>query len=274
MRLGGPLDHSWSSPDQWVAAVQSWGYRAAYCPIDERADHATIAAYAQAAARADIVIAEVGVWNNPIAADATERSAAIAKAQARLALADEIGATCAVNITGSRGPVWDGPDAANYHADTFALIVDSVRTIVDAVKPHRAVYTLETMPWMLPDSIESYQALLDAIDRPTVGVHFDPINLMNGVNRFYEHRAYIDAFVTAFGAKIRSVHIKDMTIERPFVVALRECAPGKGVIDYDALLRSLQRLPADTPIMLEHLETEQEYRDAAAFVQRKLPVGG
>ncbi|MFM2032434.1 MAG: hypothetical protein RLZZ297_1199, partial [Chloroflexota bacterium] len=236
MRLGGPIDHTWQTPDHWIAAVRSWGYRAAYCPIDERADSTTIAAYARAAAAADIVIAEVGVWNNPIAADAGERAAAISKAQARLALADEIGAACAVNITGSRGPVWDGPDARNYDADTFAMIVDSVRAIVDAVKPTRTVYTLETMPWMLPDSIESYRALLTAIDRPTVGVHFDPINLLNGVNRFYDHRAYIDAFVTEFGAEIRSVHIKDMTIDRPFVVALRECAPGKGVIDYRALL--------------------------------------
>lgn len=267
MRLGGPIDGPWESPAHWIAAVQSWGYRAAYCPIDESADAATIRAYAQAAAAADIRIAEVGVWNNPIAADAAERRAAIAKAQARLALADSIGAACAVNITGSRGPVWDGPDALNYHADTFALIVDSVREIVDAVKPTRSVYTLETMPWMLPDSIESYRALLTAIDRPSVGVHFDPINLMNGVNRFYDHRAYIDAFVTEFGAEIRSVHIKDMTIERPFVVALRECAPGMGVIDYPALLGSLRRLPADTPILLEHLNTPEQYRAAASFVQ-------
>ena len=71
-------------------------------------------------------------------------------------MADEIGARCCVNIAGSRGAKWDGPHPADLTPETFDLIVQSVREIIDAVKPTRAFYTLETMPWMYPDSADSY----------------------------------------------------------------------------------------------------------------------
>lgn len=268
MRLGGPINGTWTDATAWTTAVQQQGYRAAYCPIDQSASSVTIAAFAAAAAQSDIVIAEVGAWSNPMASDDVTRRSALAFCQERLALADAIGARCCVNIAGSRGAVWDGPDALNYADDTFALIVDSVRTIIDAVKPTRTYYTLETMPWMLPDSIESYLALVKAIDRPQMGVHLDPINMMNSVERFYRHRQFVDACMTQLGPWIKSVHIKDMTIGRPFVVALQECAPGLGMLDYGAILRALDTLPADLPVMLEHLETAAEYQAAGTYVRR------
>jgi len=52
----------------------------------------------------------------------------------------------------------------------------------------RTVYTLETMPWMYPDSADSYLALLRAIDRPgAFGVHLDPVNLVNSPERFFRN---------------------------------------------------------------------------------------
>ena len=69
MRLGAPIFESYADPDAWIAAVQRRGYRAAYCPVKPGADAATIRAYAEAAERADIVIAECGAWSNPLSAD-------------------------------------------------------------------------------------------------------------------------------------------------------------------------------------------------------------
>ena len=114
-----------------------------------RSDDATVAAYAEAARRADIVIAEVGAWSNPIDPDATKARAAVAKCAACLDLADRIGARCCVNIAGSRSASrWDGPHPDNFSVGTFDLIVETTRAIIDAVKPRRSFYTLETMPWI------------------------------------------------------------------------------------------------------------------------------
>ena len=115
--------------------------------------------------KADIVIAEVGAWSNPISIDDTEREAALEKCRIQLALADRIGANCCVNISGSRGPKWDGPHPDNLTDDTFDLIVESVRLIIDDVKPTRTFYALETMPWAYPEGPDSYLGLLKAIDR-------------------------------------------------------------------------------------------------------------
>ncbi|MFZ9858588.1 MAG: sugar phosphate isomerase/epimerase family protein [Roseiflexaceae bacterium] len=269
MRLGAPLFAQWHTPADWAQIVTTAGYRAAYAPVDEKADAQAIAAYRQVAVAHDIVIAEVGAWSNPLSVDATTRSQAIAFCQARLALADALGARCCVNIAGSRGSEWDGPDAANYTEDTFALIVDTVREIIDAVKPTHTYYTLETMPWMYPDSPESYLRLITAIDRPQFAAHLDPVNMINSVERFYQHRLFISHCIDVLGPYIRACHIKDMVIERPFVVSLRETAPGRGSLDYAYILRQLQRLDIDTPVLLEHLSESAEYDAAAAYVRTK-----
>lgn len=273
MRLGGPVFTPFTHPDAWIATLRQHGYSAAYAPVDQHASAATIAAIRQAATQHDIVIAEVGAWSNPIAVDATQRAAAMTLCQERLALADALGARCCVNIAGSRGAEWDGPDAANYHPDTFALIVDSVRTIIDAVKPTNTYYTLETMPWMYPDSPEVYQELIRAIDRPQFAVHFDPVNLINSVPRFFQHREFISHCVALLGPYIKSCHIKDMRIERPFVVALPECAPGLGMLDYGAILRTLAPL-GDVPLMLEHLQEAHQYEAAATYVRTAAQLAG
>ena len=37
------------------------------------------------------------------------------------------------------------------HQETYELIIHTVRDIIDSVQPKTAFYTLEPMPWMLPD---------------------------------------------------------------------------------------------------------------------------
>ena len=88
-----------------------------------------------------------------------------------LEIANRVGAKCCVNIAGSRGDKWDGPHQDNMTEDTFTLIVDTVRTIIDSVKPKRTFYTLEPMPWIHPYDPDSYLRLIKAIDRPEFGVH-------------------------------------------------------------------------------------------------------
>ena len=266
MRLGGPLPQSYSDPDSWIAAVKERGYRAAYCPVQQRDN--MVEAYAQAAQKADVLIAEVGAWSNPLSSDEHERRKAINYCQQRLALADAIGARCCVNIAGSRGRVWDGPHPENLTHETFDLIVETVRTIIDSVKPLRTFYTLETMPWLYPDSTDSYEKLLRAVDRRQFAVHFDPVNLVNSPGRYYHNGALIREFVSRLGPSIKSCHAKDIVLaEGHLPVHLDECRPGLGTLDYRVLLQELQRVDADMPLMLEHLAREEEYALGTEYIR-------
>jgi sugar phosphate isomerase/epimerase len=266
MRLGAPIFSDTSDPQAWVEAHHRLGYSAAYCP--NLTNDEQISAFAEAAHRADLLIAEVGSWSNPLSPDLAERSRAIVLCQERLALADEVGARCCVNIAGSRGPKWDGPDPADLSADTFEMIVETTRVIIDAVKPRRSFYTLETMPWMYPDSLESYERLLKAIDRPAFGVHYDPVNLINSPERFFHNAHYTQEFVHRLGARIRSVHIKDIRLDQRLTVHLDEAIPGQGGLDIQVLLRELEQVSPDLPVMCEHLPSAADYAQAVAHIRQ------
>lgn len=268
MRIGGPVFAKWQGPDEWAQAHLRARYTAAYCPVDETADDRTVHAFAEAAAKARLVIAEVGAWSNPISLDAGTARKAIELSIARLDLAERIGARCCVNIAGSRHPAkWDGPHPDNYSAATFDLIVETVRRIVDAVKPKRTCYTLECMYWVPPDSAEAQARLLRAVDRPAFGVHFDPVNMINSAERFADTGRFIRDFVGRFGNLIRSCHAKDVAMSDEAIVHLTEVAPGLGGLDFRAYLDALATLDPDTPLMLEHLTTEAEYAAAAEHVR-------
>ncbi len=255
------------APDRWVAALRARGYRAAYCPVNKDDDAATIQAYVDAAARADIAIAEVGAWSNPISPDEATRKAALLKCQEQLALADEVGALCCVNITGSRGERWDGPHPDNLTPETFDMIVETTRTIIDAVQPRRTFYTLETMPWMYPDSPESYRDLLEAIDRAQCAVHLDPVNLVCSPQRYFDNAALIRRCFELLGPYVKSCHAKDILLRDTLTTHLDEVCPGEGGLDYAVYLRELSRLDSDVPLMLEHMHTEEEYEAGACYVR-------
>lgn len=172
MRLGGPIHAEYDDPDEWIRAVRDAGYSTTFCPVEAGADSDEIAAYRDAAEAAGVVIAEVpGFGPNPLAWDDAERREALAELKDRLSLADDVGARCVVNIAGSKSPHrWDGSHPENLTEKTFEQIVASVREIIDDVAPTEAYYTLETMPWMYPNSVESYRHLVDAVDREQFGV--------------------------------------------------------------------------------------------------------
>ena len=268
MRLGGPIFASWDGPEAWAAAVRAAGYRAAYCPLEPTADDATVAAYAAAADAADVCIAEVGAWSNPISPDTVTRLAAIDHCIEHLALADRIGARCCVNIAGSRHATqWDGAHADNLSDDTFALIVETLRRIIDAVKPTRTYYTVEASPFLQPDSAEAFEKLLAAVKRERLAVHFDPVDLINSPKRYYGSARLVKEFVAAMGPRIKSCHARDVILRPSPLVHLDAVPPGEGGIDYTAYLKGINRLGGDVPILLENLRDDTAYQRAAEHLR-------
>ncbi len=267
MRLGMPVPKH-DDPDESLAWAKAHGFRAVY--VDERwcADEAAARAHGERIRAAGLVAAEVGAWGaSPMHPDPQERKKGLDHCIRCLGLAEAAGARCCVNIVSALDGTWVGPCAQDLSDAAFNQVVESVRTIVDAVKPTRTFYTLETMQWMLPDSAEIYAALLDAIDRPGVAAHFDPVNLVNCPRRYYENAALIADFVRRLGPRIRCVHAKDVMLGRGAIVHLDECRPGLGALDYRALLRQLSGLDPDLPLVLEHLPSTEEYLAGAAFIR-------
>jgi sugar phosphate isomerase/epimerase len=266
IRLGGPVDGKFTDPAEWIKAVSSLGYTAAYCPVQPGADPELIKAYRAEAIKSKIIIAEAGVWNNTLDPDETVRKENVKKNIAALQLADEIGARCCVNISGARGEIWDGPYAGNYSDETLDLIVENVRYIIDQAKPANAFYTLEPMPYMLPDSPDSYLELIKAVDRKQFAAHLDPVNMISNPRKYYNNGAFLKECFSKLGPHIKSIHAKDIIIMPELTLHLEERRPGLGTLDYAVFLQEASKLK-DIPFMLEHLQTQVEYKLAAEYVR-------
>ncbi|MEI6875134.1 MAG: sugar phosphate isomerase/epimerase [Spirochaetota bacterium] len=214
------------------------------------------------------MIAEVGAWTNPLQdSERGTRSEALAKCKRALYVADESGARCAVNISGSRGAKWDGPDPKNLSSETWQMIVESVREIIDEVEPKRSFYTLEPMPWMYPCDIETQRRLIRDINRRAFAVHFDPVNMIYSPGTYYANGAFMSDFIREFGDLIKAVHAKDTFFDSSLTLHFHERRPGLGALDYRALLSALDGLDPDMPLIIEHLKEDAEYALGAAYIR-------
>ncbi len=261
-------------PEQWVALNKQWGFRAADCPVRIGAPADEVRAYARAARDADIVIGQVGAWSNPISLNEKIRTQGLEKNIRGLRLADEIGARCCINASGSLGEQLSSEHPGNLTEDTFALIVDTVRHIIDTVKPRRTYYALEPMPYTYPNSADSYVRLLKAIDRPTFAVQFDPVNLINSPEKYYNTTGVIKEFVRKLGSHIKCSHLKGVKMQSQVTVHIDEVRLGTGNLDVATFLREMAALK-DVPVLIEHLHSEAEYRQAtdhARAVARQVGV--
>lgn len=267
IRLGGPVHLATDDPHAWVEAHRRRGYSAAYCPLSAEAEDTVVAEWRAVAHATDLVIAEVGAWSNPLSGDPQIRAEALEYCKKQLELAERVGARCCVNIAGSRGNKWDGPDPRDLTPETFDAIVVTVREIIDAVNPRRTFYTLEPMPWMYPDSPDAYLQLLKAVDRPAFGVHLDPVNMICSPQRYFHNSDFLRECIQKLGPHIKSCHAKDILLHPTLTTHLDEVRPGLGFLDYRTYLEELDRLLFDVPLMLEHLNTEEEYTQAADYIR-------
>ena len=156
----------------------------------------------------------------------------------------------------------------NLSREFFDATVQNCRQVIDAVKPAHTRFTIEMMPWSLPDGPDSYLELIKAVDRRAFGVHLDVCNVINSPTRFYNNKAVIEECFRKLGQWIVSCHAKDLAWVPEYNVHFAEVVPGRGEIDYAAYLRELSKLPVDAPLMLEHLKTPEEYDEGRAYIRR------
>lgn len=267
MRLGGGIERDYKNPEEWLSYVKELGYSVVLAPINADADTATRHEYLACAKANDLVIGEVGVWRNCMSKNDAERKQAMEYAKAQLELAEELNAKCCVNIIGSRSEIWDSFDVENYEPDIYTMAVDGIREIIDAVNPKNTFYTIEPMPWMVPDSPEEYLQLIKDVDREAFGVHLDFVNMINCPKRYVKSIDFIAHCFELLGPYIKSIHGKDVLMDRAYTTLIHEVMPGKGTLDYTKILPMVEKLGADTPFFIEHLPDFDTYKQAAGYIR-------
>ncbi len=156
--------------------------------------------------------------------------------------------------------VWTGgplPQAAR--EDHWLRAAHYVRECADIGLREGLVIMIETIQ-VLPVTIAAVQKLLRLIDRPNVGIVYDPGGMFN-----YDPDYGIPA-VRRLGRHIQDVHLKDRNKEGVQFM-------GEGLLDYRALIRALREEGYDGYYAVEcHKEhsiatVEREYRAACELLK-------
>lgn len=270
MRLGtsSPLKHT--SPEDWAANQIRLGCTTVVFPVQSNEPENRIIAYKEAADKAGLSIAEVGIWRNALSMDDAEKKANMDYCVEQLRLADFLHARCAVNVAGAFGPKWDGGYRENFTDEALKKTVLMVQEIIDRANPQNTFFTLEPMPWMFPTGPKEYLKLIELVDRDRFAVHMDIINMISSAERYFKPEEFVDECVETLGNRIKSCHIKDVHLDERYTLRLEECGPGDGEFPLRYYVERINELDPDMPVILEHLNTDEEYIKYMGYLKEEL----
>lgn len=271
MRLGISTALKHTTPKEWAEKMELLGCKAVVFPVDCTASDLLVADYMNEAKKHDLLIAEVGIWKNVFAVNPKEREEAREYARRQLRLADEIGAVCCVNVAGTfGGPIWDGGYPENFSTEAWSELVSYTKKLIDEVRPHRVKYSIEPMPWMYPTGPDEYLRLEKDINREEFGIHFDFVNMINSPQRYFHINEFMQECFDKIGDRILSCHLKDIRLKRELTFQLEETNCGNGILDIEQLIQYLQNYNHDMPVIIEHLDTDEEYLKSLTYVKKRL----
>lgn len=267
--LSSSLKHS--SPKEWAETHKALGLKSVVFPVDCNAGEKLIEAYKEEAEKHGLLIAEVGIWRNTLAADMAEREKWIDYAIRQLKMADKIGASCCVNVVGTPyGPRWDGGYRQNFSQELWQLAVKMIQRIIDEAKPVRTKFSIESMPWMIPSSPDEYLRLIKDVDRKEFGAHLDVVNMITSPERYFFNDKFLEECFSKLKGKICSCHLKDIRLKEEYTFQLQECACGQGTLDLELFAKLATAENAQMPMIIEHLSTDEEYLASLKYVQKRL----
>jgi sugar phosphate isomerase/epimerase len=95
----------------------------------------------------------------------------------------------------------------------------------------------------------------------------DVCNGVNSPSRFYDNAGFIRECFAKLGQRTVSCHAKDLAFIPEMNVHFKEVVPGTGQIDYAVYLTEISKLEVDAPLMLEHLQTPEEYASGREYIK-------
>ena len=267
--ISSPLQHT--SPEDWAAKHKALGLKAINFPVTFLDGEETYMAYKKAADAAGLSISEVGIWCNTLAADPSERAKWIEYSIGQLQMAEEIGATCCVNVVGTPyGPRWDGGYRGNFSKELWDDAVKMIRQIIDSVRPRHTKFSIESMPWMIPSSPDEYLRLLEDVDRPEFATHLDVVNMITSPQRYFFNDDFLRECFAKLKGTICSCHLKDIKLKEEYTFQLEESSCGEGSLDLELYASLASAENPCMPMIIEHLDTDQEYFDSVKYVKERL----
>ena len=271
MKLGisSRLEHT--TPQDWASKHKALGLESVVFPVSCLDGEDCVMAYKKAADDAGLIVAEVGIWRNTLAADPQERRQWIDYSIQQLRMADEIGAKWCVNVVGTPyGPRWDGGYRNNVSMELWEMAISMIREIIDTARPKQTKFCIESMPWMIPSTPDEYLKLIEEVDRTEFGTHLDVVNMITSPQKYFFNDEFLHECFEKLKGTICSCHLKDIRLKEEYTFQLEECACGQGTLDLELYARLADVENPDMPMIIEHLTTDEEYATSVRYVRNRL----
>lgn len=232
-----------------------------------------------------VVTQATGYWQPLIHPEPAARDAAVKTLQAAIRLAADLGAQAVLTGPGTlnaraaalpddqrRWGAW-WPDRANHGPAAVERLIRSLREAVKTAEEHGCGLSLECHVISTIDSPECARMVVEAVDSPLVRINIDPVNFIDTVPRYYANDARLNEIFDLLDPYIVSGDAKDIVLDDPVVVHLKETPAGEGSLDYDLFLRRFERICPDGYLHLEHFPLEEARRGQRFIRDRAAALG-
>jgi len=137
------------------------------------------------------------------------------------------------------------------------VMLQRLRAVADLLQRRGITLALETGQ----ERASVLVAFLDALDRPDVGVNFDPANMI-----LYGQGDPVAA-VGELALRIRQIHVKDALPSAQPNSFGREVGVGRGAVDWIAFLDAAKRIPREIRLVIEREAGEDRVGDVSRAVR-------
>lgn len=213
---------------------------------------------------ANLSIELIGAYFNPVHSNSEKVNSGIGVFCDYLRVSGDLGC----NIVGSEtGSYNDEPwiyHRKNRTREALQNVAGVFRKLCDAAAEYGAIVGIEGASGHVCYDVETLKKALQMIERDNLKVIFDLYNFMDGNNC----RSYVDILakgLAAFEGRIHCFHIKDcvFTGEGP-----RQCAVGRGELDFDSIIRMIKRYDENAVLILEGTKSS-DIKKSIEFLKEK-----
>lgn len=198
-----------------------------------------------------------GYWQNMVTPDEGARAESVRTIQAALRLASWMGARGIDTGPGSMNP--DGPwfpHPDNWTATSRRQLVKTLKECAPAAEDAGVYLSLENHQLVTTCTPEITLEILDEVDSPWIRCDYDSANWIT-LYEIYDTGAALDHHFDLLGKHMVSCHAKDIWVENRLALHLHDGCPGKGNMDFATLIRRMEALSPDYPVIAEGNSTAE-----------------
>jgi sugar phosphate isomerase/epimerase len=241
---------------------------------------------------ANLPICCVSGYTNIVHPDLAERGRRVGYLKEIIRHARDLGTPYVISETGTYNTESDWVHhPKNKTPEVYAQCLGVVKELVQEAHDHGAVFLVENYVQNVIGSIEELQRLFADVNHTALGLLLDPTNYFDDAN-IGDIDGALHRIFNALADKVRIAHAKDCMrtkkLEEKHVDTLDASeahtfrgagsvelpAPGLGSLNYDLYVRRLAEKHPNMPLIVEHVDSEEDAARAKKFVDGKLKAAG